>query len=268
MQYISPMGPDRTGRFTYVPGTAFSQIVDEYKRVVELNNESLTVLVTGASRSGKSAMVTALAHLLGIAVYSLNLKAKFLTEGGLEALFSHRAISYRPVLVHMEEFSLMFQETVCGKGRALSDSVVAYDGEEDGAAPTRSTRYEGLQRSSTLNCSDLLKLFDQSGTTSPKRIFFVLTCIALPEQFDAIQELRPLMARGRIQHFHLDEPTDEVIKQYLLQYFFPEARRSSISPSEYQRLDAYNVQMKERLGKDATNWHAVKKYAEVYPLAR
>merc|ERR1719356_2454229 len=59
MQYISPLAQERTGRFTYVPGEAFAQIEEEYRRVVSIGNESLTVLLTGASRAGKSAMVTA-----------------------------------------------------------------------------------------------------------------------------------------------------------------------------------------------------------------
>ena len=75
---------------------------------MSLGNESLTVLVTGESRSGKSAMVTALASHLNLPVYSLNLKAKFLTNGGLEALFSYRTIPHRPVVVHIEEFSNLF----------------------------------------------------------------------------------------------------------------------------------------------------------------
>lgn len=70
MQYISPLAPERTGRLTYVPGEAFFQIEDEYKRVVSIGNESLAVLLTGASRAGKSAVVTALAFRLGLPVYS------------------------------------------------------------------------------------------------------------------------------------------------------------------------------------------------------
>ena len=112
MQYINPLSPQRTGRCTYVTGQSFAAIEAEYRRVVSLGNESLTVLVTGKSRSGKSAMVTALASHLNLPVYSLNLKAKFLTNGGSEALFSYSAIPHRPVLVHIEEFSMMFQETV------------------------------------------------------------------------------------------------------------------------------------------------------------
>lgn len=128
--------------------------------------------------------------------------------------------------------------------------------------------YEGLQTSSALNCSDLLKLFDQSGTTSPKRILFVLTCIELPRQFDRISELKPLLARGRIQHYKLEEPTEEVISQYLLQYFYPEARRAALSPAERRHLEAYRQQMKVTLGADSQSWHAAKRYAEVRPLSR
>lgn len=157
----------------------------------------------------------------------------------------------------MEEFSLMFQETVA---RNVS---------EVDAAPGRVVaRYEGLQSSSSLNCSDLLKLFDQSGTTSPKRIFFLLTCIELPEQFDRINELKPLLARGRIQHFHLEDPSAESMDAYLLQYFYPQDRRNNLSAAERQRLDEYSVQMRSRLGAESTNWHAVKKHAQVYPLSR
>mmetsp|Transcript_67934 Transcript_67934/g.183478 ORF Transcript_67934/g.183478 Transcript_67934/m.183478 type:complete len:152 (+) Transcript_67934:86-541(+) len=128
--------------------------------------------------------------------------------------------------------------------------------------------YEGLQSSMALNCSDLLKLFDQSGTTSPKRILFVLTCIELPRQFDQISELRPLLARGRIQHYQLEEPTDEVMSQFLLQYFYPEVRRAALPAAERQRLDTYRKQMQATLGLDWKNWHAAKRYAEKHPLSR
>jgi hypothetical protein len=251
MQYISPLAQERTGRFTYVPGEAFAQIEEEYRRVVSIGNESLTVLVTGRSRAGKSAMVTALAHRLGLPVYNLNLKARFLLDGGVDALFSHRAIPHRPVLVHIEEFSMMFQETVTTE-----------------SSSEHGPHYEGLQSSMALNCSDLLKLFDQSGTTSPKRILFVLTCIELPRQFDRIAELRPLLARGRIQHYQLEEPTDEVISQYLLQYFYPEVRRAALPAAERQRLDTYKRQMQASLGPEWKNWHAAKRYAEKHPLSR
>jgi hypothetical protein len=256
MQTISPLDESRTGRHTYVPGPCFTQIEEEFKRVVALGNESFSVLVTGKSRAGKSAMVTALAHRLNLPVYSLNIKAKFLTEGGIDALFSHRAIPHRPVLVHIEEFSMMFQETVA----RCSDGPVAGDEAASGQ------RYEGLQCSTALNCSDLLKLFDQSGTTSPKRIFFVLTCIELPEQFDKVRELQPLLARGRIQHYRLEEPSDEIIKTYLLQYFYPQCRRGALTSADHRCLEAYHAQMKTRLGADSNNWHAVKRHAEVFPL--
>ena len=256
MQYICPLGSERTGRFTYVPSEAFFNIVEEYQRVVSIGNESLTVLVTGASRAGKSAMVTALAHRLHLPVYSLNLKARFLTNGGVEALFSHRSIPHRPVLVHIEEFSMMFQETVIS-------SAERGDAEELQVTPSS---YEGLQSSSALNCSDLLKLFDQSGTTSPKRIFFLLTCIEIPEHFGRIHELQPLVNHGRIQHFRLEEPNEATIRQYVLQHFFPETRRQNLSPEEQEALSQYMASMMERLGDDFTNWHAAKKHAEVVPL--
>jgi len=57
MQYISPLSPQRTGRCTYVSGQSCADIEAEYRRVVSLGNESLTVLATGKSRSGKNAMV-------------------------------------------------------------------------------------------------------------------------------------------------------------------------------------------------------------------
>jgi len=255
MQYIPPMAQERTGRFTYVPGPAFTMIEEEYRRVVTILNESLTVLVTGASRAGKSALVNALAHRLSLPIYNLNLKAKYLTDGGIDALFSYRAIKHRPVLVHIEEFAMMFQETL----------LTPSDG--TGGEPLAGQRYEGLQQnSSSLHCSDLLKLFDQSGTTSPKRIVFVLTCIELPEQFDRIRELQPLLARGRIQHYRIEEPTEEVIAQFVLQYFYPEPKRQTLSATDREKLLSYVAQMKQRLGGDFKNWHAVVKYAEEIPI--
>jgi hypothetical protein len=253
MQYIPAMSQERSGRFTYVLGESFGLIEQEYHRVVSLGNESLAVLITGASRAGKSAMVNALAHRLGIPIYNLNLKAKYLTDGGIDSLFSYRAIRHRPVLVHIEEFSMMFQETVTRSKTASSDLPV--------------NGVEGLQSSSTLNGSDLLKLFDQSGTTSPKRILFVLTCIELPDQFDHIRELRPLLARGRLSHYRLEEPTEDMIFRYLLQYFYPEPQRKQLSTEDCQRLQSYSHQMQDILGPDFKNWHAIVKYVEVYPLS-
>lgn len=254
MQYIPPMAQERTGRFTYVPGPAFSMIEEEYRRVVSIGNESLTVLVTGASRAGKSALVNALAHRLSLPIYNLNLKAKYLIDGGIDALFSYRAIKHRPVLVHIEEFAMMFQETL------------APPSDGPGGESAAGQRYEGLQSGSSLRCSDLLKLFDQSGTTSPKRIVFVLTCIELPEQFDRIRELQPLLARGRITHYRMEQPTEEMIAQFVLQYFFPEPKREALSAADRTKLLSYVATMKQRLGGDFKNWHAIVKYAEEIPI--